>query len=126
MSAAFSLRKVIAPLVIEKTLVADFPRTVSIYQGSDVRVLGVPIGKVDKVEPEGTHVAVTMHYDDKYQLPADAKALIVAPSIVGDRYVEVTPAYSEARRSPTAPRSARTGRPSRSSSTTSTAAWTRW
>jgi phospholipid/cholesterol/gamma-HCH transport system substrate-binding protein len=110
-SATFSLRKVVAPLVIaalvlasglslllhrghERTLVADFPRTVSIYQGSDVRVLGVPIGKVDKVEPEGTHVAVTMHYDDKYQLPSDAKALIVAPSVVGDRYVELTPAYS--------------------------------
>jgi phospholipid/cholesterol/gamma-HCH transport system substrate-binding protein len=78
----------------QKTLVADFPRTVSIYQGSDVRVLGVPVGKVDKVEPEGTEVVVTMHYDNDVQLPADAKAVIVAPSIVGDRYVQITPVYT--------------------------------
>jgi phospholipid/cholesterol/gamma-HCH transport system substrate-binding protein len=78
----------------QKTLVADFPRTVSIYQGSDVRVLGVPVGKVDKVEPEGTDVKVTMHYDQHVQLPADAKAVIVAPSVVGDRYVQITPVYT--------------------------------
>lgn len=77
-----------------KTLVAHFPRTVSIYEGSDVRVLGVTVGKVDSVQPEGTDVVVTMHYDSKLDLPADAKALIVAPSIVGDRFVQLTPAYS--------------------------------
>jgi len=35
----------------QKTLTADFPRTVSLYEGSDVRVLGVPVGKVDSVTP---------------------------------------------------------------------------
>jgi len=77
-----------------KTLTADFPRTISIYQGSDVRVLGVTVGKVDKVQPNGTDVVVTMHYDSNLNLPANAKAVIVAPSIVGDRFVQLTPAYS--------------------------------
>jgi len=107
-----SLNKWVAPLVIaalalasgvwlltrdggEKELVAHFPRTVSIYQGSDVRVLGVPVGKVDKVTPDGTSVVVTMHYDRDVKVPADAKAVIVAPSIVGDRYVQLTPAYTK-------------------------------
>ena len=36
-----------------KTLTAHFPRTISIYEGSDVRVLGVPIGTVDTVTPVG-------------------------------------------------------------------------
>ena len=79
----------------ERTLVAHFPRTVSIYEGSDVRVLGVPVGKVDDVTPNGTDVKVTMHYSDDVQVPADAKAVIVAPSVVGDRYVQLTPAYTE-------------------------------
>ena len=79
----------------QKELVAHFPRTVSIYKGSDVRVLGVPVGKVDKVTPDGTSVAVTMHYDSSVKVPADAKAVIVAPSIVGDRYVQLTPAYTK-------------------------------
>lgn len=77
----------------ERTLVAHFPRTVSIYEGSDVRVLGVPVGKVDTVTPDGTDVVVTMHYADDVQVPADAKAVIVAPSVVGDRFVQLTPAY---------------------------------
>jgi phospholipid/cholesterol/gamma-HCH transport system substrate-binding protein len=78
----------------EKTLTAEFPRAVSIYQGSDVRVLGVPVGKIDSVTPSGTDVIVTMHYDANVQIPANAKAVIVSPSIVGDRFVQLTPAYT--------------------------------
>jgi len=76
-----------------KTLTADFPRAISIYEGSDVRVLGVSVGSVEQVEPSGTDVAVTIRYDKDVKLPKDAKAVIVAPSIVGDRYVQITPAY---------------------------------
>ena len=76
-----------------KTLTAHFPRTISIYEGSEVKVLGVGIGNVDKVTPSGTDVVVEMHYDSSIELPADAKAVIVAPSIVGDRYVQITPVY---------------------------------
>ncbi|CUR61298.1 ABC-type transport system; mce(Mammalian cell entry)-related protein (modular protein) [metagenome] len=76
-----------------KTVVAHFPRTISVYEGSDVRVLGVPVGTVTRVEPTGTDVTVTMAYDDTVKLPADAKAVIIAPSVVGDRYVQLTPAY---------------------------------
>jgi phospholipid/cholesterol/gamma-HCH transport system substrate-binding protein len=59
-----------------------------------VRVLGVPVGKVDSVTPSGTQVVVTMHYDADVQIPAGAKAVIISPSIVGDRFVQLTPAYS--------------------------------
>jgi phospholipid/cholesterol/gamma-HCH transport system substrate-binding protein len=78
----------------QKTLTADFPRAVSLYEGSDVRVLGVPVGKVDSVTPSGTQVVVTMHYDADVQIPENAKAVIVSPSIVGDRFVQLTPAYT--------------------------------
>ena len=78
-----------------KTLTAHFPRTISIYEGSQVKVLGVGIGNVDKVTPSGTDVVVEMHYDPDVKLPADAKAVIVAPSIVGDRYVQITPVYEK-------------------------------
>ncbi|MDT0183694.1 MCE family protein [Microbacterium sp. ARD31] len=77
-----------------RTVVAHFPRTISVYEGSDVRVLGVPVGTVTRVEPTGTDVTVTMAYDDTVKLPADAKAVIIAPSVVGDRYVQLTPAYT--------------------------------
>lgn len=76
-----------------KTLTAHFPRTISIYEGSDVRVLGVPVGTVDTVTPDGTDVVVKMSYDASVRVPADAKAVIIAPSIVGDRFVQLTPVY---------------------------------
>lgn len=75
-----------------KTMYADFPRTVSVYQGSDVRILGVPVGKVDSVTPMGTYVRVKMEYSDKYTLPSNVEAIIISPSIVGDRFVQLTPA----------------------------------
>jgi phospholipid/cholesterol/gamma-HCH transport system substrate-binding protein len=78
----------------QNTITADFPRTVSLYEGSDVKILGVPVGKVDKVTPIGTKVRVKLHFDAKYPVPAGAKAAIISPSIVGDRFVQLTPAYT--------------------------------
>lgn len=77
----------------KKMLKAAFPRTVSIYEGSDVRVLGVGVGEVIEVRPAGTTVEVTMEYDAEHKIPADAKAVVVAPSVVGDRFVQLTPVY---------------------------------
>ena len=76
-----------------KMLTAHFPRTISLYEGSDVRVLGVPIGTVESVTPSGTDVVVTMSYDPEVKIPAAADAVVISPSIVGDRYVQLTPAY---------------------------------
>ena len=79
----------------QKQMTAMFPRTVSVYEGSDVRVLGVKVGTVDTVEPAGTAVKVSMSYDETVKVPADVKAAIIAPSVVGDRYVQLTPVYEE-------------------------------
>ncbi len=76
-----------------KVLTASFPRTIAIYEGSDVRVLGVHIGQVESVTPSGTEVKVKMRYDAEVDIPKDAKAMIVAPSVVGDRFVQLTPVY---------------------------------
>ncbi len=77
----------------QKSLVADFERAVGLYVSSDVRVLGVRIGEVTAIEPQGDSVRVTMTYDAKYDVPADAQAVLVAPSIVSDRYVQLTPVF---------------------------------
>ena len=77
----------------KKFVTASFPRTVSLYEGSDVRILGVPVGKVESVTPAGTDVTVKMWYDAKYKVPSDAKAVIITPAIVGDRFVQLTPVY---------------------------------
>jgi phospholipid/cholesterol/gamma-HCH transport system substrate-binding protein len=76
-----------------KSVTAEFPRTIAVYKGSDVKILGVAVGKVDEVDPSGTKVIVKFHYDSKYKVPADAKAAVISPSIVGDRFIQLTPVY---------------------------------
>jgi phospholipid/cholesterol/gamma-HCH transport system substrate-binding protein len=78
-----------------KTVTAHFPRAVSIYVGSDVRILGVNVGRVTAVTPEGNSVRVDMSYDAQYKVPDDAKAVIVTPTLVADRFVQLTPAWSD-------------------------------
>lgn len=78
-----------------KTFTAHFDRAVSIYPGSDVRVLGVTVGEVTAVIPEGDSVRVEMEYDDQYTLPADAQAVIITPTLVADRFVQITPVWRE-------------------------------
>jgi phospholipid/cholesterol/gamma-HCH transport system substrate-binding protein len=73
---------------------AYFDRTVSLYKGSEVRVMGVNIGTVTAVVPEGDRVRVAMEYDGEYKLPADAKAAIVTPTLTADRFVQIAPAYT--------------------------------
>ncbi|UUU35826.1 MCE family protein [Streptomyces sp. CA-210063] len=72
---------------------AYFPRTVGIYPGSDVRVLGVRIGEVKRITPEGSRVRVELEYEEGRRLPADAQAAIINSSVVSDRYVQLLPVY---------------------------------
>lgn len=76
-----------------RTARAEFVRAVGLYEGSDVRILGVKVGEVTSVSPHGDRVTVELTYDDRYAVPADAQAVVVAPSVVSDRYVQLTPAY---------------------------------
>ncbi|SNR49364.1 MCE family protein [Blastococcus mobilis] len=74
---------------------AYFTETVGLYPGSDVRVLGIPIGTITEVLPLGDKVRVQMSIDDDYDIPADAEAIVLAPSLVSDRYVQFSPVYDE-------------------------------
>src|SRR3954469_18281017 len=76
-----------------KTATAYFSRTVHLYPGSDVVVLGVKVGSVSKVEPVGEQVRVTFQYQAKQKVPADVHAIIVEPTIVADRVLQLAPAY---------------------------------
>lgn len=72
---------------------ARFPQTVGLYPGSSVRVLGVPVGTVRTITPDGANVTVVMEVPADTPIPADVTAVIIPPSLVSDRYVEFTPVY---------------------------------
>ena len=85
----------IAPMKTdEKTVTAHFPQTVSLFEGSDVTIMGVSVGRVKQIVPEGDSVKVVMTYSGDHKLPADVKAAIVTPTLVADRFVQLVPAYS--------------------------------
>ncbi|MDT3397039.1 MCE family protein [Streptomyces sp. B1866] len=73
---------------------AYFDRTVGLYKGSDIRVLGVAVGRIDSVKPEGKQVKVTATLNEGVKIPAQASAVVVAPTIVSGRYLQLAPAYT--------------------------------
>ena len=75
-------------------ITAYFDKAVGIYEGSGIRVLGVEVGTVTSVEPQGDLVKVGLRVDRGVDIPADARAVQITPSVVADRYVQLTPAYT--------------------------------
>ncbi|EUA39498.1 mce related family protein [Mycobacterium avium subsp. avium 2285 (R)] len=71
-----------------------FANSNGIYPGDEVRILGVAVGKIDRIEPQGTRVKIDFWYDGKYRVPADAKAVILSPSLVSVRAIQLTPAFN--------------------------------
>lgn len=76
------------------TVTAYFDQVTGVYAGSDLRILGVRVGRVESVEPRGKDVKVVLRIDEGVQVPKDAHAVVVAPSLVADRYVQLAPAYT--------------------------------
>jgi len=73
---------------------AVFKDSAGLFVGNDVGILGVRVGRVKKIEPQGEGVRVTFVVDaGDVSVPADAKAVIVSRSVATDRYVELTPTY---------------------------------
>ena len=75
-------------------VVAYFDNSNGIFPGDDVRIRGVNVGKIDKIEPEPTRVKISFWLDSEYAVPADAKAVIVSPTLVTARAVQLTPPYT--------------------------------
>jgi phospholipid/cholesterol/gamma-HCH transport system substrate-binding protein len=75
-------------------ITAYFDNTNGLYAGDDVRILGVPVGKIDKIEPQPQRVKVEFWINAKYKVPANADAVIVSPSLVTARAIQLTPAYT--------------------------------
>ena len=102
-AAALALLLVAGVVVLLRTtesinrtnVVAYFENSNGIYVGDDVRVLGVPVGRITSIEPQPERVKISFWYDDKYDVPADAKAAILSPTLVTARAIQLVPAYTD-------------------------------
>ncbi|MDZ7884575.1 MAG: MCE family protein [Mycobacterium sp.] len=75
-------------------VVAYFDNSNGLFQNDEIRILGVRVGRIERIEPEPERAKITFWIDDKYQVPADAKAAIIAPQLVTARAIQLTPAYT--------------------------------
>ena len=75
------------------TVVAYFPLANALYNGDRVEIMGVKVGAIDKIEPAGDKMKVTFHYSNKYKVPADAQAVILNPTLVASRLIQLEPPY---------------------------------
>ncbi|MCX5339405.1 MCE family protein [Streptomyces atratus] len=76
------------------TVTAYFDQATGVYAGSDLRILGVKVGTVESVKPRGKEVKVVLRVDKGIKVPKQAHAVVVAPSLVADRYIQLAPAYN--------------------------------
>src|SRR5688500_15076464 len=61
-------------------ITASFDRVVGLYEGDDVRVLGVKVGTVTSIDRETSQVLVHLKVDRGIRVPADASAVVIAPT----------------------------------------------
>jgi phospholipid/cholesterol/gamma-HCH transport system substrate-binding protein len=102
LAAALVLALIAGIVVVTRTVgstnqtkvTAYFANTNGMFVGDEVRILGVPVGKIEEIEPQPESVKVTFTYADNYKVPADAKAVILAPSLVTSRAIQLTPSYT--------------------------------
>ncbi|HTY30523.1 virulence factor Mce family protein [Mycobacterium sp.] len=77
-----------------RTVIGYFTSAVGLYPGDQVRVLGVPVGSVDTIEPRPSDVKITMSVAKDVKIPRDARAVIISPNLVSARFIQLTPAYT--------------------------------
>ena len=75
-------------------VVGYFDNSNALFPGDDVRILGVPVGRVTKVEPQPDGVKVSFWFNRRYKVSADVNAAVLSPMLVTGRAIQLTPAYS--------------------------------
>src|SRR3984957_339994 len=75
------------------TVVAYFPAVNALYAGDKVQIMGIRVGAIDKIEPTGDRMKVTFHYRNKYKVPANASAVVLNPTLVASRSIQLEPPY---------------------------------
>lgn len=76
---------------------AEFNKVGSIKVGSDVRVSGVPVGKVVTLflDPKSFMAQITLDIDSKYIFPIDTVAVIESEGLLGGNFVALIPGGDE-------------------------------
>lgn len=75
------------------TVTAQFDSAAGLYPNNVVAVVGMPVGKVTRIDSKGDYVEVEFTVDKSVKIPADVQAITITTSILTDRQIELTPPY---------------------------------
>ena len=77
-------------------LIAAFPNVEGIEKGSEIRMAGVPVGRVTDItlNPATYLAEARLRLQDDVQLPADSAAIIQSDGLLGGAYLELQPGGS--------------------------------
>jgi phospholipid/cholesterol/gamma-HCH transport system substrate-binding protein len=78
-----------------------FPEATQLASQSDVRISGVNIGKVVQLDPSENRTDATLEIKPEFApIPVDTRAILRVKSLLGETYVELTPANRKGRKVP--------------------------
>ncbi len=72
-------------------LYAPFRQVLGLESSADVRLSGVPVGKVDSIVNANGGVLVTMKIDENIKIPDNSTANITSVGVMGSKFVNITP-----------------------------------
>ena len=79
----------------------DFPAATQLAQQADVRISGVPVGKVVALAQHGQRTDATLQLDSRYApLARNARAILRTKTLLGETYVELSPGSRDAPKLP--------------------------
>lgn len=70
---------------------AEFVDALGLKKGSDVRIAGIRVGRVNTVELTGHHATATFEVSDDQRIPANVEAHVRYADLLGARYIALKP-----------------------------------
>ncbi|HEX2720634.1 MAG TPA: MlaD family protein [Candidatus Deferrimicrobium sp.] len=89
-------------LIAEKgyRLTVDFDTASGLEPKSDVKMAGVPIGKVEEIQLVGNRARLVLRIRQGIRIPIDSVGSIQTQGLLGEKYVEILPGKDEQRNLP--------------------------
>ncbi len=89
-------------------ITVDFETAAGLEPKANVKMAGVPIGKVEEIQLVGNRARLVLRIDEGVRIPLDSVASIQTQGLLGEKYVEILPGKETARMLPPGGRVANT------------------
>ena len=73
------------------SLYAPFKQVLGLENSADVRLAGVPVGKVSSIVNSNGAVLVTLKIKEEVKIPDDSTATVASVGVMGSKFINITP-----------------------------------